>query len=81
MTPPAPSRVDVPIPNVAALRDVKAPALVLAQRDDRLHSTAIATALAQALPCATLRVLDPGGVFWTHSDQTRMLLDKHLIAD
>lgn len=80
MTPPAPSKVDVPIPDLTALRGVRTPALVLAQRDDRLHSTAIARTLARALPCATLSILDPGGVFWTQADQTRMLLDKHLIA-
>lgn len=80
MTPPAPSRIEPPIPNLVVLRNVKAPALVLAQRDDRLHSTAIAKTLAQALPSATLRILDPGGVFWTQTERTRMLLEKHLVA-
>jgi pimeloyl-ACP methyl ester carboxylesterase len=80
MTPPAPSRVEPPIPDLVVLRNVKAPALVLAQRDDRLHSTAIAKTLAQALPSATLCVLDPGGVFWTQTEQTQMLLEKHLVA-
>jgi pimeloyl-ACP methyl ester carboxylesterase len=81
MTPPAPSKVDVPIPDLAVLRDVKTPALVLAQRDDQLHSVAIARTLARALPAATLRVLEPGGVFWTQPDQTRMLLAQHLTTE
>ncbi len=78
MTPPAPSKEDVPVPDLAALQEVGRPAFVLAQRGDRLHSVAIAERLAHALPRGTLHVLDPGGVFWTQADVTRQLLSDQL---
>lgn len=71
MSPPAPARVDVPVRDVSTLRAVTRPALVLAQEGDRLHSTEIAEQLATVLPEANLRILPPGGVFWTAADQTR----------
>ncbi len=80
MAPPAPSKQDVPVPDLSALTLVQTPALVLAQREDRLHSTAIARDLADALPNATLRILDPGGVFWSQPERTRALLEQHLVA-
>lgn len=78
MTPPAPARVDVPVRDLRCLADIKVPALVLAQEDDRLHSTEIAAQLAGALPNSSLRVLPPGGVFWTHHDETRDALAEAL---
>ncbi len=78
MTPPAPSKVDVPVPDLAALGEVNSPAFVLAQEGDRLHTTAIARRLTHALPRATMRVLGAGGVFWTQADVTRELLTAAL---
>lgn len=77
LTPPAPRGVDVPITDRSELRKVIAPAVVISQRDDRLHPVSIAAQLANALGNAELTELEPGGVFWTQLDQTRDLLKKH----
>ncbi len=79
MTPPAPARVDVPVPDMSKLQAVGSPALVLAQEGDRLHSTQIASQLADALPNSKLRILPPGGVFWTHHEDTRDALVEALV--
>ncbi len=81
MTPPAPARVDVPVPNLDALAAVAAPSLVLAQRGDRLHNVEVATRLSDALPHSVLHTLEPGGVFWTQSDITRDLLTEQFNAN
>lgn len=55
----------VPLPaGLAPLRQVRAPALVIAQRDDPLHPVAVAERLVAALPDARLQVLPAGGVLW-----------------
>ncbi len=74
---PIPSGVDVPLSSLSELREVHAPSLVLAQQADSVHSADLASELAAALPNATLRILEPGGVFWTQADQTRSLLSAH----
>lgn len=81
MTPPAPARVDVPVPNLDALAAAAAPSLVLAQRGDRLHNVEVATRLSDALPHSVLHTLEPGGVFWTQSDITRDLLTEQFNAN
>jgi pimeloyl-ACP methyl ester carboxylesterase len=81
MTPPAPARVDVPVAAVSDLAQVSAPAVVLAQSGDRLHSTAIAEELNAALPNSRLTVLDPGGVFWTQSERTKAILEAALTPE
>ncbi|MFA7266110.1 MAG: alpha/beta hydrolase [Candidatus Nanopelagicales bacterium] len=81
MTPPAPSRVDVPVRDIDTLRRVTAPALVLAQEADVLHSLDVATRVSDALGAATLKVLPAGGVFWTASDQTRTELRRTLAPE
>lgn len=74
MKPPAPSHVDVPVPDLTVLQTIRAPSVVLAQEGDRLHSTALARQLADELPNATLEILKPGGVFWTQPDVTKRVL-------
>ena len=63
MTPPAPARVDVPVPNLMRSRPPQHPHFVLAQRGDRLHNVEVATRLSDALPHSVLHTLEPGGVF------------------
>ena len=55
-----------------------APALVLSQRDDPLHSLDVAQDLAAALPAADELVLPPGGLFWTAARQAQDALARHL---
>ncbi len=76
--PPFPRGVVRPIESLDELRSIKVPSLVLAQEDDDLHTVAIARALAAGLPSASLRVLGPGGVFWTDRHRARDLLADHL---
>ena len=78
MIPPAPRYVDVPLADLAALTAVTAPTAVLAQDGDRLHSTDIAERLASALPNSELKILQPGGVFWTQPEDTKEFLHRYL---
>jgi pimeloyl-ACP methyl ester carboxylesterase len=55
----------------AALREVTAPALVLACRGDDLHPVEVAEELAAALPGAKLHVYDRPGVMWTERADLR----------
>ena len=61
----------VAVPDVAALRAVSAPALVLACRGDALHPVEVAEQLAAVLPSATLHVYDEPGVLWTQRADLR----------
>lgn len=78
MVPPAPRYIDVPVSDLNELSAITAPALVLAQEGDRLHSTQIAERLASALPSARLEILEPGGIFWTQPETTKHLLNQYL---
>ncbi len=69
---------DRPVHDRAVLAAVTAPALVVAQEDDPLHSLDLAVELAAALPDATLLALPPGGVFWTAGARTAGALADHL---
>lgn len=77
MTPPAPGKPDNPVTDMDQLANITAPSLVLAQRNDRLHSVEIAEELARNLASADLRVVDPGGIFWTQAETTRSALIDH----
>ena len=77
LTPPSPRCVDVPVPDIRALRSVVAPSLILAQRDDPLHTVEIAEQLDQSLPNSTLSVLGHGGVFWSQANETKEALRAH----
>lgn len=74
---PRPASSDRPVPDRTLLAGVTAPALVLAQRGDPLHSTDVAADVAAALR-ADLRVLPPGGVFWTAAREAQDALAAHL---
>lgn len=78
-SPPPRPRGDVrPLDDLAQLRRLTAPALVVAQVDDDLHPVAVARRLAAALPDAHLVELPQGGVFWTSPRETADLLAAHL---
>ncbi len=65
----------VPLPGGAeALREVRAPALVLAQSGDPIHPVSAAEQLADLLPAARLEVLPPGGVLWRDRARLRELV-------
>ncbi|MBT8226057.1 MAG: alpha/beta hydrolase [Dactylosporangium sp.] len=53
-----------PVPDLAGLRNVTTPVLVLACRDDDLHPVSVAERLCAALPAADLHVYDRPGAFW-----------------
>ncbi len=78
---PRPAGPDAPLGDRAGLAAVHAPALVLAQQDDPLHAVDVARDLAAALPCSTLAVLPPSGVFWTASRDAQTLLADHLTPE
>ncbi|MEV1330221.1 alpha/beta hydrolase [Micromonospora costi] len=61
----------VPLPDVAVLSAVTAPALVIACAGDDLHPVEVAERLAAALPAATLHVYDRPGVLWTERADLR----------
>jgi len=55
----------VPVTDRTDLRQVTAPALVIACRGDELHPVEVAEQLAAALPAAALHVYDRPGILWT----------------
>lgn len=77
---PRPRVPDRPVHDRAVLAAVTAPALVVAQEDDPLHSLDLAVELTAALPDATLLALPPGGVFWTAGARTAGAIADHLSA-
>ena len=77
-TPPYPRNSDAPLADLTQLRGVSAPALVVAQREDPLHPSAVAHLLADSLPHATVLELEPGGVFWTETRRAQDALADHL---
>lgn len=78
---PRPRRADRPVHDRTALAAVHAPALVVAQREDPLHTVEIAVELAAALPQARLLTLAPAGVFWTAREQLVTELARHLAEE
>ena len=78
---PRPRRPDRPLDDRAALAEVAAPTLVVAQQEDPLHSVDLATELAAALPNATLLTLPAGGVFWTATRDATDALARHLAQE
>ena len=61
----------VPVPDVAPLAEVRAPAMVIGCRGDEVHPVEVAERLAAALPSATLHVYDRPGVLWTERADLR----------
>jgi pimeloyl-ACP methyl ester carboxylesterase len=59
------------VPDLAALADVRAPALVIGCRGDDLHPVHVAERLAAQLPAAELHVYDAPGVLWTERADLR----------
>lgn len=80
-TPPYPRGTEAPLAELTQLQRVSAPALVVAQRDDPLHPSAVARLLSDALPNATLLDLQPGGVFWTETRRVQDALADHLAPE
>lgn len=75
---PRPLGDDRPLADRAQLAAVRAPALVVAQHGDPLHSLDVATDLATALPNAEQLILPPGGLFWTAARRAQDALARHL---
>lgn len=75
---PRPMSAERPLTSRTALAGVPAPALVVAQQGDPLHSTEVAADLAAALPVSELLVLPPGGVFWSAARRAQDALAAHL---
>ena len=69
---------EIAVPDVAALGQVTAPALVLACRGDELHPVEVAERLAAALPSATLHVYDTPGVLFLHRADLRRRISEFL---
>ncbi|WP_246136292.1 alpha/beta fold hydrolase [Leekyejoonella antrihumi] len=61
-----------------ALRGIPAPLLVLAQEDDPAHPVWVAEQIAALVPDATLEVLPPGGILWSHRSTVRHLIGEFL---
>lgn len=69
-----------PLSERAALADVGAPALVIAQEQDPTHPVWVAEQLAASLPDAHLEVMVPGGLMWRHRARVRELIGGFLSA-
>lgn len=54
-----------PVEDASALAEVKAPALIVAQRGDAAHPVEVAERLASVLPNARLHVFDRPAAMWT----------------
>lgn len=78
---PSPRTEDRPLRDRSVLAQISAPALVLAQLDDALHPSDLATELAAELPASELVVLPEGGVFWTAAREAQTALAQHLSED
>lgn len=63
-----------PLDDLASLREVDIPVLILAQQGDDVHPVASAERLAQALPNAQLEVFDASGLLWGHRTQVRQVV-------
>jgi pimeloyl-ACP methyl ester carboxylesterase len=70
----------VPVEDLDLLSRVTCPVLVLAQQNDPLHPVAVAQALAEALPDASLETLGEGGIHFTERAEARRLVADFLAA-
>lgn len=68
----------VPVPDLSALREVSAPALVIGSAADPMHPASVARRLAEALPAATLHVYEKPGAYWTHRADLRQRVSSFL---
>ena len=68
----------VAVSDVAALAEVRAPALVIGCRGDETHPTEVAERLAAVLPDARLHVYDRPGVLWTERADLRERIAEFL---
>ncbi len=75
---PRPMRPDRPVPDRAAVRDVRVPALVVGQDGDPLHRLDVAAELADLLPAGELLALPEGGVFWTAPRDVHAAIAGHV---
>lgn len=61
-----------------ALRGIHVPVLVLAQEDDPAHPVSVAEEIGRLTPDATVKVLPPGGILWSHRATVRTLVGEFL---
>lgn len=78
---PVPLSADRPLADRAVLAAVTAPALVVGQASDPLHTLGLARELAAALPDARLLEVPAGGVFWTAGRTVQQALADHLTPE
>ena len=67
-----------PLKDLAVLRAVRAPALVIGQEGDEVHQAVVAHRLAAALPAGRLEIFGPGGALWQERRRLRALLVEFL---
>jgi pimeloyl-ACP methyl ester carboxylesterase len=68
----------VPLEDATVLAEVKAPALVIAQRGDEAHPVEVAERLAAALPHASLHVFNHPAAAWTARAELRQQISGFL---
>jgi pimeloyl-ACP methyl ester carboxylesterase len=71
----------VAVDDIAVLKEVTAPALVIGCEGDELHPASVAERLAATLPQATLHVYDKPGVLWTERADLRERISTFLNAE
>lgn len=71
---------EYPIEDRGVLGRVTAPVLVIGQVEDDAHPAHIAEELGEALGNATVEILPPGGLMWTHRTRVRSLVGEFLNA-
>jgi pimeloyl-ACP methyl ester carboxylesterase len=70
-----------PLADLAVLARVRVPELVIAERDDPVHTVAVARRLARALPRGRLEVFDAGELFGRDRARLRAVVSSFLAAD
>ncbi|WP_374928043.1 alpha/beta fold hydrolase [Kytococcus sedentarius] len=69
---------EYPIADRGLLARVEAPVLVIGQVEDDAHPAHIAEELGEALGNATVEILPPGGLMWSHRTRVRSLVADFL---
>jgi pimeloyl-ACP methyl ester carboxylesterase len=69
-----------PLEDRSLLARVTAPVLLVGQEGDEAHPSVVVRELAAALPDASVEILAPGGVLWTHRARVRSLISGFLNA-
>ena len=71
---------EYPIEDRSVLAAVEAPVLLIGQVEDDAHPAHVAAELGEALGNATVEILPPGGLMWSHRTRVRSLVADFLNA-